>query len=612
MMENKDKVKKIEFYSDIPENFVLDKDTSRKLTGYASIDRPWEKFYSREALEAKIPEMTAYQYMCSENQDNLDAYAIEYYGTKITFDSFIKKVDSACNKFYSLGVRKGDIVTIMSLTNPELIIAFYALNKLGAVVNLIDVRSDANKIKEYLNEVNSRILISLDNFLPEIDEIVDETLVERVIAVSPFNSIPFGLRIAANLNDKLKNRLLREKIDSIKKKQKYITWNEFIGINSQLVVSGIKYEPNQLAALVHTGGTTGVSKTVKLSNDNFNAMAIQYKSLNTGYNKKDTFLNGIVPFVAYGIVTTIHMPMCLGITNIVAPILSPKEFTEFMLKYKPNHTITVPSYVDNFIHDSKAKVMDWSNIIHLGIGGDAFSCEKENETNTFLSTHGSSAQVEKGYGMTELASAAVTCLGKVNKLTSLGIPLPKNSIGIFEENSDCELKYGEEGEVCITGPTMMLGYLNNLEEENKVIRMHSDGIKWVHSGDLGRLDEEGFLYLVGRIKRMIIHGGFKIYPTVMENVIMSCDDVDNCCVISIPSVEFGSSPEAHVVLKKNRIRELNEIKREIQEICLNELPEYSQPDDIFFVDELPITTVGKVDYKKVEKERVLKLTREGK
>lgn len=605
------KVKNFEFYSSVPDRIVLDKDTSKKLTGYATIDRPWEKFYSKEALEAKIPEMTVYQYMCSENQDNLDAFAIEYYGTRITFDSFIRKIDNAANKFYSLGVRKDDVVTIMSLTNPELIIAFYALNKLGAVVNLIDVRSDANKIKEYLNEVNSRILISLDNFLPEVDKIVDETFVEKVITVSPFNSIPFVLRIAANLNDKLKNTQLREKIDSIKKKQKYMTWNEFVGMNSLFEFDGVIYQPNQLAALVHTGGTTGVSKTVRLSNDNFNAMAIQYKSLNTDYNKKDTFLNGIVPFVAYGIVATIHMPMCLGITNIVAPILSPKEFTEFMIKYKPNHTITVPSYVDNFIHDDRTKKMDWSSIIHLGIGGDAFPCEKENETNMFLIEHGSSAQVEKGYGMTELASAAVSCLGKVNKLTSLGIPLPKNIVGIFEENSDCELKYGEEGEVCITGPTMMLGYLNNLEEENKVIRVHSDGTKWVHSGDLGKLDEEGFLYLVGRIKRMIIHGGFKLYPTVMESVIMKCNDVDNCCVISIPSAEFGSSPEAHVALKKNRIRELNEIKREIQDICLSELPEYSQPDDIIFVDELPITAVGKVDYKKVQNERVLKLTKEG-
>lgn len=606
------KTKNFEFYSDIPEKLVLDRDTSKKLTGYASIDRPWEKFYSREALEAKIPEMTAYQYMCSENHDNLDAYAIEYYGTKITFDSFIRKIDNACDKFYSLGVRKGDVVTILSLTNPELIIAFYALNKLGAVVNLIDVRSDANKIKEYLNEVNSRILISLDNFLPEVDKIVDETSVEKVITVSPFNSIPFALRVAANLNDKLKNRQLREKIDSIKKKPKYMTWNEFIGMNSQLFVIGINYEPNQLAVLVHTGGTTGVSKTVKLSNDNFNAMAIQYKSLNTGYNKKDTFLNGIVPFVAYGIVTTIHMPMCLGITNIVAPILSPKEFTEFMIKYKPNHTATVPSYIDDFINSERVRLLDWSDLKHIGIGGDRLSLEKEKEIIRFLKLHNSSASLDKGYGMTELSSSVVSCMGEINKLLSLGIPLPQNNIGIFKENSDCELEYGEEGEICITGPTMMLGYLNNLEEENKVIRIHSDGTKWVHSGDLGKLDEEGFLYLVGRIKRMIVHGGFKLYPTVMESVIMKCGDVDNCCVISIPSLEFGSSPEAHVVLKKDRIRELSEIKREILEICLCELPEYSQPDDIIFVDELPITTVGKVDYKKVEKGRVLKLSKEGK
>lgn len=606
-MENK--IKNLEIYSKIEKKVALDKETSKKLTGYATIDRPWSKYYSEEALNAEIPEMTAYQYMCSENSDNLETDAINYYGNKLTFREFIEQIDICAKRFYNLGVRKGDIVTVVSIANPELEIAFYALNKIGAVINLIDVRSDSNTIKKYIEEVDSKIVISLDNFLPNIDMIVDSTNVQRVITISPFNSVPTTLRILANIKDKLKNRENREKIDNIKSKSKYIAWNEFLSSENRYdSVECVSYEKNSLAALIHTGGTTGVSKTVKLSNDNLNALAFQYKMLNIGYNKKDTFLNGIVPFVAYGIVTTIHMPMCLGITNIIAPILSPKEFTDFMIKYKPNHTATVPSYLDDFIKSNKANNMDWSNLKHIGIGGDKLSIEKENEIIKFLKEHNSSASLDKGYGMSELSSSAASCMGKINKPASLGIPLPQNIFGIFEENTDIELVYGQEGEICITGPTVMMGYLNNMEEENKVIKIHSDGTKWVHSGDLGKMDEEGFLYLVGRIKRMIIHGGFKLYPVMIEEVIMKNDDVDNCCVIAIPSLEFGSSPEAHVVLKKDRLkRELTEIKEEIQRLCLKELPEYSQPEDIIFVDELPITTVGKVDYKKVEKERVLKL-----
>mgnify|MGYP000003761224 FL=1 len=227
---------------------------------------------------------------------------------------------------------------------------------------------------------------------------------------------------------------------------------------------------NEVAALVHTGGTTGVPKTVKLSNANFNAMAIQYKSLNTGYDKGDSFLNGIVPFVAYGIVVTIHMPMCLGLTNIIAPILSPKEFTDYMIKYKPNHTITVPTYVEDFIKNEKAKAMNWKNIKHLGVGGDSFSEESELEVNKFLQEHNSTAIAEKGYGMTENSSTAGVCLVGINKLQSLGIPLPLNTYGIFEKGTDKELKYGVDGEICITGPCKMLGYLNNPEEEKKVIK----------------------------------------------------------------------------------------------------------------------------------------------
>ena len=602
-------IKNIDVYSEMNGSYVVDKD--KKITGYASIDKPWQKYYSKEAITASIPELTAYQYMVSQNEDNLSTKAIMYYGKRISYKNYIDMIDETARRLYNLGVTEGEVVTVMSVANPELEILFYALNKLGAVINLIDVRSDYKQIKKYLMEVKSSEVVVMDNFLPEFDKCMEDedidNIVENVITLSPYNSVLFPFNVLAEKKFRKEDSTLYSKIDEIKKKNKYMTWNDLMSVHKYRYPRYPRYKKNMVAALVHTGGTTGVPKTVKLSNENFNAMAIQYKSLNANYNKGDTFLNGIVPFVAYGIVVTIHMPMCLGMTNIIAPILSPKEFTEFMIKYKPNHTITVPTYVEHFVHDRKADSMNWKCLKNIGIGGDYFSEQSEIYVNEFLKNHGSSSIAEKGYGMTENSSTAGVCLVGVNKTNSLGIPLPLNTYGIFERGTDKELKYGEEGEICITGPTEMLGYLDNEEEESKVIKIHSDGKKWIHSEDVGIIDEDGFLFFKGRYKRLIPHGGFKLYPSYIEGIIMEHPDIDNCCVISIPDKVYGASPEAYVVIKKDSVSELKKLKEELIKLCQDKLPSYSQPEDFIFEEDLPLTSVGKVDYKKVEKMRIKKL-----
>ena len=602
-------IKNIDIYSEMNGSYVVDKD--KKITGYASIDKPWQKYYSKEAITASIPELTAYQYIVSQNKDNLSTKAIMYYGKKISYKNYIDMIDETARRLYNLGVTEGEVVTVMSVANPELEVLFYALNKLGAVINLIDVRSDYKQIKKYLMEVKSSTVVVMDNFLPEFDKCMEDedidNIVENVITLSPYNSVLFPFNVLAEKKSRKEDSNLYSKIDEIKKKNKYMTWNDLMSVHKYRYPRYPRYKKNMVAALVHTGGTTGVPKTVKLSNENFNAMAIQYKSLNANYNKGDTFLNGIVPFVAYGIVVTIHMPMCLGMTNIIAPILSPKEFTEFMIKYKPNHTATVPTYVEHFIEDEKVNSMNWKCIKHIGVGGESFTRTQEQEVKDFLKNHNSSGSIDKGFGMTELSGTSVTCMGNVNKFTSLGIPLPLNTYGIFERGTDKELKYGEEGEICITGPTEMLGYLDNEEEECKVIKIHSDGKRWIHSEDVGIIDEDGFLFFKGRYKRLIPHGGFKLYPSYIEGVIMKHPDIDNCCVISIPDKVYGASPEAHVVIKKDSVSELKKLKEELIKLCQDKLPSYSQPEDFIFEEDLPLTSVGKVDYKKVEKMRIKKL-----
>lgn len=604
-------IKNLDIYNNMDKKYKLDK--KKTITGYATIDKPWQKYYTKEAITKEVPQMTAYNYMKQQNQDNLNTTAINYYGNKTKFKDFIDQIDETARRLYNFGIFEGDVITVMSITTKETEVLFYALNKLGAIINLIDVRSDYKQIKKYLKEVKSDVVVVMDNFLPEFDKCMEDeeinALVEKVITLSPFNSVPFPFKVIASKKAKNNNIELYTKIEQIKQKEKYISWNDMMNTPKYSYPHYPRFKPNSTIALVHTGGTTGIPKTVKLSNENFNAMALQYQSLGASYNKGDTFLNGIVPFVAYGIVVTIHMPMCLGMTNIIAPILSPKEFTDFMIKYKPNHTITVPTYVEDFISNKQANEMDWQCLKNLGLGGDVFTHEAEIRVNNFLKEHNSSAIAEKGYGMTENSATVSVCLNNINKLGSLGIPLPLNTFGIFKQGTDIELKYNEEGEICMTGPTKMLGYLDNALEEEKVIKKHMDGKEWIHSEDIGYIDEDGFLFFQGRYKRLIPHGGFKLYPALIEEIISRHPNVDKCCVISIPSEEFGASPEAHIIAKDNSAEALKQLKEELEVLCSESLPSYSQPEDFIFEDSLPLTPVGKVDYKQVESVRVKKLVK---
>ena len=550
--------------------------------------------------------------MVSENQDNLNTKAIEYYGKKITYKNFIDMIDETSRRLYNLGIIEGEVITVISIANPELEVLFYALNKLGAVINLIDVRSDYKQIKKYLTEVKSSTVVVMDNFLPEFDKCMEDedidNIVENVITLSPYNSVLFPFNVLAEKKSRKEDSTLYSKIDEIKKKNKYMTWNDLMNVPKYRYSRYPRYKKNMVAALVHTGGTTGTPKTVKLSNENFNAMVLQFQAFNT-YIKADTFLNDIVPFVAYGILGAIHMPLCLGLTNIIAPILSPQEFTEFMIKYKPNNVLAVPTYWENYKNDERVKKSNLSFLKHPGSGGDSMNIKTEEEHNKFFKEHNSNAVIELGYGLTEVGSAAVACVGNINKLGSVGIPLVKNNVGIFEPGTEDELKYYEEGEIYIESPTTMLGYLNNIEEERKVLKVHKDNTKWIHTGDLGYMDEDGFIYVTGRIKRMIISGGFKIYPSEIEKVIFENKAVENCCIIAIDDDTYGSIPEAHVILKEEYKQYEEEIKKAIYTECTKKLPSYAIPKNYIFKDSFPLTSVGKIDYKKLEKESNKKITK---
>ena len=561
------------------------------LTGFASIDKPWCNYYSKEQLSEDMPKKTAYDYMFVNNVYHSKEIAINYFGNKITYDKLFKKIEMASRALYSLGVRKGDIVSICSVTTPEVIYLFYALNNIGAIANMVDPRTNDERLIEIFNKTNTKLLFSLNLVNPKIERLKNDTGIENIYTISAYDSLPYPVNIIKNKGKDI------PKMD----KKVYKSFKEFMNEASKIdKYEPMKYIPDYPAAIVYTGGTTGIAKGAILSNDNFNSMAFNYATANLGLKRQQKLLDIMPPFIAYGLNNGIHLPLSIGITNIIIPKFDVNEFPDLLIKHKPNIVLGVPSHFDILTKSKKLEKEDLSFLVYPACGGDSMNESLEIKLNKFLEEHNCSARITKGFGMTELSGAAITSSTTANKLKSAGIPFPRNLVGIFKEGTDEELKVGEIGEICITSPTMFHSYLDNIEEERKVKKVHSDGKIWVHSQDYGYVDKDGFLYVKGRIKRTIVRpDGHNNYPLEIENVINSCPGVRNSAVVDMEAKKYsnGHIPVAFIVLEEGIDEDY--FINEITNYCNTHLPNRDVACKYIFLNEIPVTKIGKVDYIKL-------------
>ncbi len=589
------------------------------LVGYASIDKPWLKYYSEDAIMQDIPKKTLYRYAKENCEHFLSDVAIDYFGFNITTKELFKNIDKAANSFAALGVKEGDVVTICSPTFPETIYANFALMKIGAIANNIDPRNHANGIKEDINKVKSDYLIVLDIAYPKIANVIGNTNVKKVICVSYTDSIPLLCKSA--FKKKLSKKLAKKDINfpNIAYGDFYLNWSQFLKIGKKYNAKECEYVPNRAVAMVRTGGTTGAPKSVVLTNDSALALIEQYKVTDLGLQRGQSLLNIMPEFIAYGWTFGVVMATSLGIKNIIIPQFEQNEFADYIIKYKPNHLVGVPTHYVYLSKDEKMKNIDFSQFLtSISAGGDKFFEKSEKEFNDFLHQHHYNKNVIVGYGLTERNSSVSTRLNKCNVVGSSGVPLVKNTISIFkfptDSNSDeineDEMQYTsgdndkEYGEVCISGPSSMLGYYGNIEETNAVQKVHSDGTLWTHTKDRGWMDENGILYIDGRTKNMIIRpDGHNVWPLRMENVILSHDKVQDCCVVGIPCDDSisGEFPRAVVVLKKEYANEKKEIEMELRSLCSAMLPERDVPITYSFRDSLPLTDIGKINSSEVKR-----------
>lgn len=561
-----------------------------EMTGYPSIDRPWLKYYSDEAKEAKIPECTIYDYLWESNKEHLDNVALDYFGYKIPYRKMFEEINKVAQAFANLGIKENDTIIIAAVTIPEVIYAFYALNQLGAISNMVDPRTSERGIQKYILESKARYILTLDILAEKIQGAIRDTSIEKMITVSATNSF-VGVRgiIFDIVNTKSHNV------------KNVLPWKKFIN-NRNKVVEKSSYRKNKCCVIVHTGGTTGSPKGVMLTDDNLNAMVINAKASEGDYEIGNKFLNIMPPFIAYGLVNGIHMILSCGMENILIPQFNPDKFDKLLIKYHPTHILGVPTHYAKLFESKRLKNKDLSFLKIVGVGGDSLSVEMEKRIEEYLHMHGANITVATGYGMTEVSAAACGFHKNAYKVGSVGIPFLNTIIRITNIETLEEQSYNEQGEIWISSPTAMLGYDNNEEETKRVVYTDANGVKWIRSGDIGHMDEQGFLYIDGRIKRIIIrHDGFKVFPTQIENVIATCPEVKTCCAIGRADKDHsqGKLPVVYITLSREK-KDKMKLKEELSSLCKQMLPEYMQPIDFVFIDKMPLTANGKVDFHELE------------
>ena len=566
----------------------------RKIT----LEKPWMKHFPEESRTAEFPRMKVYSYLKETNKHRLHHTAIYYYGTKIKVKTLISKIDEVADAFAALGIKQGDVVSLLSASTPESIMVFYALNKIGATLNAIDPRLDANSITRMITSSGSKMLIAIDLSYNMVAKIHNDIKQEHIVIQTAGTSLPpikkFALKIATNNPD------IPYGNGGI------MSWDTFVKGAKNGLAHEADYDGDATAAITYTGGTTGFPKGVRLTNDSINATAFNFIHAGIIHEGGDRFL-GIMPiFSSYGLCCGIHMPLTIDTELALIPRFFPLKMGEYIRKYKPNHMIATPAFYEILIDSKEVKGMDLSKLYTLGSGGDSMNEGLETKLEAFMKEHNMRYPLCQGYGMSEVSAAATFCVNDRYKKKSVGIPCLTTVVGIFDPETGEELGYNEEGEVCMTGPSMMKGYFNNQAETDHVKRLHDDGQYWIHSGDIGYIDEDGFVYIKGRVKRMITRfDGHKVFPITIESFIAEHPDVHSCSVIAVDDRERmqGQYPMAVVELNANvPASRRDEIAREIYNNCQEHLEQRGRPVAIMCVDEVPLTAMGKNDYRKLERE----------
>ncbi len=568
------------------------------LTGLPSVDKPWLNYYDAEAAHASLPACTLYELLWESNKDHLEDIALNYYQNRLTYAELFRGIDRTMKSLSALGVKQGDIVVVCTVNTPEMVYLLYALNRLGAVANMIDPRTNVDGIREYILESDARLVVTVDMAYPAIAKAIRGTEVRQVVAISPADSLPGVVRMLYRLKNK-----------TVQLGREAMNWKEFLRRGQNATPVDVPYQKDTCCVMAHTGGTTGFPKAVMLSNDNINAMTYGYRYVRIPFARKQRYFNDLPPFIMYGLCLCVHTTLVYGLEVILYPLFDSKDFPRQFVRYMPHHFSALSDHLKYLASDKVTSKTDLSHLITAAVGGDALNQTLEREVNVYLKARGCKYEATKGYGMTELAATATTSTPEANAIGSVGIPLACNTIKIVDPDTGKELGYNQTGEIWISGPTIMLGYYNKPEETAELIQTDDTGRRWVHTGDLGHISPEGLLFHEGRIRRiyMTAHEGqpAKIFPMVVEDALKQSPGVGECSVVGRKRAGSAYYEAVAYLVKRDKGADEDALRAELAALCAQRVPTYMIPEEYRFLDELPHTPIGKVDFRRLEKEAVL-------
>ena len=561
---------------------------------------PWADHLGDVPLHLEYFEGSMFEALENIARQYPDNIAFDFMGKSTSYRRLIEETERCARALKTIGVRENDRVTIAMPNCPQAIYMFYAVNLVGAVANMIHPLSAEKEIEFYLNESESVTAITLDQFYDKFERIRENTKVVNIIIASVKDALSRPVRAGYMLTE-------GRKIQRIPEDTPVIRWKDFLNLSKACFYTfRVDRKADDPAVILYSGGTTGTTKGIVLTNKNFNALGQQVVAANPMFRVGDKMLAAMPLFHGFGLGVCIHTMLSQGGRCILIPRFTAKSYARQIVKYRCNFIAGVPTLYEALLRLPDMDGADLSCLKGVFSGGDSLSVELKKKFDKFLYDHKAVIQVREGYGTTETVTACCLTPPHMFKEGSIGLPFPDTFIKIVEPGTERELPYGEEGEILLAGPTVMKEYMKHPEETARTLRRHSDGLTWVYTGDLGTMDSEGFIFFRGRAKRMIISSGYNIYPGQVENVLDSHELVQMSCVIGVPDPYRMQKVKAFVTLKPG-VSADDKTKQILMDYCRKHIAKYAMPYDIEFKDDMPKTLVGKVAYRILEEEELAKI-----
>ncbi|MCL2444319.1 MAG: acyl--CoA ligase [Treponema sp.] len=560
--------------------------------------QPWLSHYGETPASLNYPALSMYGMIKKSHEQNPDVNGLIFFGQKTSKSTLIKQIDHMSRVFANLGLKKNDTVIVCLPNIPQAVVSFYALNRLGAIPAPIHPLSAPGEIESFAKLVSAKMAITLDGFYPRFAAVQDNTKFEKVIVCSLKTEMGLITKIGFSLT-------IGRKIKPVPYSDKILNWSDlqFSGKNQNNELPELQTpDPlgvDELALILFSGGSTDTPKAIMLSNKNCNALAMQMDALGVRVLPGDKMLSILPMFHGFGLAVGIHAIQINAGTCILVPKFKADSIASLVKKYKPHFVAGVPTLFDALSSDKNFNNLALDSFKGIFCGGDSLSPEIKRRFDVVLKKGGANVLLREGYGLTESVTACAIVPISEYRDNSFGVPCPDNWLKVVKPGTEEECPVMEDGEICITGPTMMLGYYKDPDATAAVLKKHNDGKVWIHSGDIGCMDKDGFFYFKQRSKRVIKTSGIAVYPSHVEDVLNKHPAVRLSCVIGIPHESQGELAKAFILLKEGN-EGTDALKQDIIASCDKHLMVYSRPRHIEFISEMPMTNVGKVAFRTLE------------